>query len=68
MNISKSLVLASMVASLAVAVAAQSASSSIANLSSLGSVGQNAGNLIAAFVIEGTAPKHVLVRGTEPSA
>ena len=66
MNISKSLVLASMVASLAVAVAAQSASSSIANLSSLGSVGQNAGNLIAAFVIEGTAPKHVLVRGTGP--
>ena len=66
MNVSPSLVLSALFAGSTLAATAQTAGSSIANLSSLGPVGQNAGNLIAGFVIEGTVPKDVLIRGTGP--
>ena len=40
--------------------------SMIANLSTRGQVGANAGSLSAGFVVSGTAPKNVLVRGIGP--
>lgn len=39
---------------------------SIANLSARGNIGQGSSTLIAGFVIEGSAPKSVLVRGVGP--
>ena len=66
MHFTKSIVLASLVAGSTLAAVAQTAGSSIANLSSLGPVGQSSGSLIAGFVVEGTAPKNVLIRGTGP--
>lgn len=66
MNFTKSIALASIVASSTIFAVAQTAGSSIANLSSRGPVGQAAGNLIAGFVVAGTAPKNLLIRGTGP--
>lgn len=52
--------------SAATAAFAQAPASQIANLSSRGVVGAGAGSLIAGFVVSGSAPKTVLVRGTGP--
>lgn len=38
----------------------------IANLSTRGLVGQDSGSLIAGFVVSGTAPKNLLIRGVGP--
>jgi hypothetical protein len=57
----------SIVLSLAGAVMASAQpSGAIANLSTRGTIGQGADSLIAGFVIEGSAPKSVLVRGVGP--
>lgn len=61
----KTILLISFVASAAGALA-QGNGSALANLSSRGLVGSGAGSLIAGFVIEGTTPKQVLVRGVGP--
>ncbi len=66
MNVKQSILLAAIVASSTLAAVAQTAGSTLANLSSLGPVGQLSGSLTAGFVIEGTVPKNVLVRGTGP--
>ena len=65
----KFILIASLVAGSAVATFAQTPvvpTTAIANLSSRGMVGAGAGTLIAGFVIEGSAPKQVLVRGVGP--
>ena len=46
--------------------ASLSAAGTLANLSSRGLVGQSSGSLIAGFVVEGTGPKAVLIRGVGP--
>jgi len=50
----------------AVTLASAQASGAISNLSTLGSIGPSTVNLTAGFVIEGSAPKTVLVRGIGP--
>ena len=51
---------------LAAAATSLHAAGTIANLSTYGLVGASAGSLVASIVVEGTAPKNVLVRGVGP--
>ncbi len=51
---------------LGASLASAQSRSTIANLSSRGSVGQTSGSLLAGFVVSGTTPKTVLVRGVGP--
>lgn len=47
-------------------LASAQSTSTLANLSSRGLVGPHAGSLVAGFVVQGAAPKAVLIRGVGP--
>ncbi len=47
-------------------LASAQSTGTLANLSSRGQVGPNAGSLVAGFVVQGTAPKAILIRGVGP--
>ena len=62
----KSILFFSLLAGAAATALAQPAASAIANVSSRGLVGAGAGSLIVSFVVEGSTPKQLLVRGVGP--